>query len=349
MKLFIKILFTTLLMVLMAPVVSVADGNETGASTGTAPSEALSEQDRARALIHFQKGEVRFSQTEYLLAVEHFKLSYDITKSPEILYNIAMCYEKLQENEQAVAYYNDYLQLHDAEDADEVKAKIVALGGTIELLPEEDEGDEEADDSDVEASETAGSDTEKKKKEKKRLDHFAFELGMGPAWVLMRPDPNVTAGGTDDIAKVKYFSIDLLGHFFLNDWFAITGVILLGPYMGVEDRQMGTGTSRDPKSHLGLGIGVGMKKKVQKRASLFTNLTVSYCTIKRESLTKRASWLAFDVRFGINIHVSEKFALNLMAVAEGGPAFVINPSGDEWDNGMLLSVGPRFGFTYSAL
>ncbi|MBN2716083.1 MAG: tetratricopeptide repeat protein [Deltaproteobacteria bacterium] len=313
------------------------------AGTDADSGSTLSDGDRDRALTHFQKGEQRFSQKEYLLAIEHFKLAYQITQSPEILYNIAMCYEALQENELAVEHYNEYLRKGDAEDAIEVKEKIVAMGGTVDVPSEADDSTNEEGTPDGDSAQP--DEPKNDKKNKTRLDHFAFELGMGPAFVLMTPDTGVTEGGvlSDEVTKNNYFSIDVLGHFFLNDWFAISGVIWLGPYME-KDKFI----SRDPKSHVGIGVGIGMKKQLKNRTSLFTNLLGGVCSIDREKITRRATWFAFDIRFGMNIMVTKKFELNLMAVAEGGPAMVIKPSGEDWNNGMLLSVGPRLGFTYSS-
>ncbi|MBN2529399.1 MAG: hypothetical protein JXR76_23630 [Deltaproteobacteria bacterium] len=308
----------------------------------TAPAEtSMSDAEKAEALSHFQKGQARFDSGEYLLAVEHFKKAYDITRSPEILYNIAMCYEAQQENEQAVAYYNQYLQTSSGDDAADVKKKIKALGGAVgssSTAVADTNGDGKNGQMDEDDGDGAKTD------DRKRIDHFDLELDMGPGFVLLTPDTGIDVAGGDP-EKRNYFSIDVLAHFFLNDWFAITGGVLIGAYIEGDERYV----SKDPKSHLGLAIGVGMTKKVQERVSLFTNLLAAPSAIWRKSVSRRAAWFAFDVRFGAKIRLTDKWQLDLMAVAEGGPAMVIKPnSTEDWDTGLLVSVGPRLGITWSA-
>lgn len=309
-------------------------------ATETADQTTLSEAEKAEALSHFQKGQAQFAQKEYLLAVEHFKRAFEITQSPEILYNIAMCYEEQHENGQAVAYYQEYLKNAEGKDAEEVRQKIKALGGN-DAAPSSDEPSSGAqpEDADVVSTEPADSTN---KETRRRLHHFSFELGMGPGFVLMTPDTNITIQSTAP-EKRNYFAIDMLGHFFLNDWFAITGGMIVGAYIE-GDSEFASG---DPEKHLGLAVGVAMQKQVQTRVSIFTNLLAVPCAVWRYAWTERATWIAFDIRFGMNIHLSEKWDVNLMAVAEGGPTFVIKPRQRDWDNGIILSVGPRIGFTYT--
>lgn len=300
----------------------------------------LSEAEKAEALSHFQKGQAQFAKKEYLLAVEHFKRAYDITRSPEILYNIAMCYEEQHENGQAVAYYREYLKDAEGKDAEEVRQKIKALGGD-DAAPSSDvpSSGARSEDSDVISAEPADS---ADRQPRRRLHHFSMELGMGPGFVLMTPDTNITIQSTAP-EKRNYFAIDMLVHFFLNDWFAISGGLIVGAYME-GDSEFASG---DPEKHVGLGVGVAMQKQVQTRVSIFTNLLAVPCAVWRYAWTERATWIAFDIRFGMNIHLSEKWDVNLMAVAEGGPTFVINPRQRDWDNGIIMSVGPRIGFTYT--
>jgi hypothetical protein len=300
----------------------------------------LNEAEKAEALSHFQKGQAQFAQKEYLLAVEHFKRAFEITQSPEILYNIAMCYEEQHENGQAVAYYREYLKDAEGKDAEEVRQKINALGGN-DAAPSSDEpsSDVQSEDSTEISAEPVDSTD---KETRRRLHHFSFELGMGPGFVLMTPHTNIISQSTAP-EKRNYFAIDMLGHFFLSDWFAITGGLIVGAYIE-GDTEFADG---DPEKHLGLAVGVAMRKQVQTRVSIFTNLLAVPCAVWRYAWTKRATWIAFDIRFGMNIHLSEKWDVNLMAVAEGGPTFVINPRQRDWDNGIILSVGPRIGFTYT--
>lgn len=317
-------------------VISAAAVANESATGGT-----ISEEKKQEALAHFQKGQARFSQGEFLLAVEHFKLSYEITGSPEILYNIAMCYEEENDKEQAIAHYQMYLQVSAGDDTEEVKKKIDALGGSVRDDTQDGDDEEDADGEDDGFKDTSGS-----QQKYRRLDRVALEVALGPAFVIKTPDTGVTARGTSESAKRNYFSMDFLLHFYLNDWFAITGVFLVGPYMEGNTQFI----SRDPTSHVGAGIGVAMKKDLGKRASLLTNILAIPCAIKRQSMTKRAAWFAFDIRVGMNIRLSHKLEVNLVAVAEGGPAIIVKrdgPSDNDWQNGLLFSVGPRLGITYT--
>lgn len=312
-----------------------------GSSPVTAADDEPSAEQQHKALLHFKKGQARFDGQEYLLAVEHFKISYEITGSPEILFNIAKCYEEANENEQAVVHYQMYLEVSSGEDAKEVEQKIQLLGGDSSVSNSEspDSKQDSADDGEYQSNK--GID---EKIDSKVIQSLALELAMGPGFVVLSPDTRVVAASAAESTKHNYFSIDILAHFFLNDWFAISGILALGPYIEGSSPFI----SRDAKSHVGLGIGIGMKKKLKGRASLFTNILVIPCAIKREAVSKRATWLAFDIRVGLHIALLAQLELNFLAAAQAGPAFVISPTGTgDWETGVLFSVGPRAGITYT--
>ena len=85
----------------------------------------LTPAERERAKGDFTAGREAFSKGDFKSAIEQFQKSYDVTHSPEILYNIGRCYEELKDAEQAIHYYEMYLHFYPA--ADDARYRIGKL------------------------------------------------------------------------------------------------------------------------------------------------------------------------------------------------------------------------------
>ena len=58
---------------------------------------------------YFRLGQKLYQRADYAGALKHFLASYENSQHPDLLYNIARCYEALGNPKEAVAYYRRYL------------------------------------------------------------------------------------------------------------------------------------------------------------------------------------------------------------------------------------------------
>src|SRR3954468_12997885 len=68
-----------------------------------------SAKDLQDAKAHFLAGASYYSNGVYDDAAKEFKQSYELSKKPEILYNIAQCYGKIGDDPTTVMYLRRYL------------------------------------------------------------------------------------------------------------------------------------------------------------------------------------------------------------------------------------------------
>ncbi len=104
----------------------------------------LTASELAQAEDLFEQGQVLYKAGKYAQALVSFLDSYDIYPADELLYNIAFCYEKLDQDAKALEYYESYLETL-PEDAEKERADIMARIEVIEGGGEDGEGDDEAD------------------------------------------------------------------------------------------------------------------------------------------------------------------------------------------------------------
>ena len=58
---------------------------------------------------HYRKGAALFDAEEYGEALQQFIEAYDLTRRPELLFNIAKCYDRMGKREEAIGKYRVYL------------------------------------------------------------------------------------------------------------------------------------------------------------------------------------------------------------------------------------------------
>jgi tetratricopeptide (TPR) repeat protein len=73
------------------------------------PARAITEEEE-RAKAHFLAGQSYYDQASYTDALREFNEAYRISKKPALLYNIARCYEGLDQPADAVKMLERYLQ-----------------------------------------------------------------------------------------------------------------------------------------------------------------------------------------------------------------------------------------------
>src|SRR4051794_7307165 len=93
----------------------------------TAQEEAATAQEEA-ARVHFLSGQAYYDQANYDDALREFSEAYRISQKPGLLYNLAVCYERLGHVEAAIAALQSYL------DATPDAADRVAVEGRIRNL-----------------------------------------------------------------------------------------------------------------------------------------------------------------------------------------------------------------------
>jgi hypothetical protein len=123
-------------------------------ATAAAPAASADDRvDRARA--HYQRGLELFNQSQYKAAIAEFAAADGLAPSPILEFNMALCYDRLGDDEEALRRYKLYLKrVPDATNRAEVEAKIARLeeragagGGKPdhEALPDKGESDDASD------------------------------------------------------------------------------------------------------------------------------------------------------------------------------------------------------------
>ncbi len=82
--------------------------------------------ERTEARAHFKKGMAAISEGHYDVGIEELKSAYEILPHPNVLYNIARAYVDSGDLDNAVVYFQKYLE-GDPKDRDEVAAMVANL------------------------------------------------------------------------------------------------------------------------------------------------------------------------------------------------------------------------------
>lgn len=101
----------------------------------TAQAHALdSHDDEARAL--FEAGLVAFESQRFESALLYFSRSLELSRRAKLHYNIGITLERLDRPREAAAAYTEYLEeLPEADNRDEVEARLAVLHGEAGALP----------------------------------------------------------------------------------------------------------------------------------------------------------------------------------------------------------------------
>ena len=107
-------------------------GGQRGALTTAPASSALkaepvdAQTEEMRAL--FERGQDEYEQKRYQEAADTFMAAYQIKPSASLLYNAAVCKEKVGDRAGAAALFRRYLEERpDARDREQVTARIASL------------------------------------------------------------------------------------------------------------------------------------------------------------------------------------------------------------------------------
>jgi tetratricopeptide (TPR) repeat protein len=83
---------------------------------------------RETAKRDFERGMHYYNLGEFELALKQFKAAYDVAPHADLLFNIGQCHRNLGQNEDAIFFFERYVeQLPDGDDAEEVRTLLVEL------------------------------------------------------------------------------------------------------------------------------------------------------------------------------------------------------------------------------
>lgn len=111
-----------------APPPSEAQSSTT-ATTATNPKPPLPAGVMEEAQRLYRFGQDAYTRGRYDVAFGSFNRVYQLTKSPDLLYNLAKVALKLEQKEVAVGYYRQYLSSHPADEATVQKEMDALTGG----------------------------------------------------------------------------------------------------------------------------------------------------------------------------------------------------------------------------
>ncbi|HZS35341.1 MAG TPA: CDC27 family protein [Polyangia bacterium] len=91
-------------------------------------ARAQSADDQEAAKAHFLAGSAYYEQANYNDAVKEFNEAHRLSQRPDLLYNIALCYERLEQYDKAIAALKQYLsEKQNAPDGNVIQERIQNL------------------------------------------------------------------------------------------------------------------------------------------------------------------------------------------------------------------------------
>jgi tetratricopeptide (TPR) repeat protein len=278
------------------------------------PGAALTDAQKAEAKQHFVDGRTHYAAGEFADAADHFVRAYELTHAPELLYNLARCYERLGEKQRAAEQYQMYLRMSpDADDRAEVEQKIAALVEAPAPPAEPGAGEDEPPAAGASAS-------------KIRLGIASgFDIPITGEW------------------SRKSVPIDAVLLFGLNEWLQLG--FGLGFVGFVGDRPVGE--IGYPTGEFALHGDLAGLWTIKGRWAFSARLSVAPSWIFRDHRDS-VFWLAGRLGAGIHVAVWKSFGVLVEAVGAVGPVF--NRQAERFDNWPKISLaadaGGRFGITY---
>src|SRR4051812_8397813 len=97
-------------------------------STAAFAQAAPTANDQEAARAHFMAGSAYYEQANYSDAAKEFNEAHRLSQRPDLLYNIALAYERLERWDEAIASLNRYLRdKPDAQDRSLIQTRIENL------------------------------------------------------------------------------------------------------------------------------------------------------------------------------------------------------------------------------
>src|SRR3954453_5268816 len=113
------------------------------AAAAPPPTPPPSGADPARE--HYERGLAKYNLAEFDAAIVEFKQSYEISKAPRLLFNIAQAYRLKKDYESALYFYNTYLRADpNPSNLDDVDSKIGEMKRALDEQKKRDAPNQQA-------------------------------------------------------------------------------------------------------------------------------------------------------------------------------------------------------------
>ena len=89
--------------------------------------DPAAEQRKTEGLRLYEEASTKYDAADYAGAVESFKASFDLLGDPRLLYNIAVCYDRLDRFDEALENFARYRAVADPAEHEEVDRKVASL------------------------------------------------------------------------------------------------------------------------------------------------------------------------------------------------------------------------------
>jgi hypothetical protein len=96
------------------------------------------EGDKAAARAHYETASRMFEVREYGEALKEFKAAYIAKPDPAFLFNIGQCYRKMNQNEQALDFFQQYLKKAAPDDPNRAQVEARVRNIKAGLTPDQD-------------------------------------------------------------------------------------------------------------------------------------------------------------------------------------------------------------------
>ncbi|MCP4676028.1 MAG: hypothetical protein GY854_11085 [Deltaproteobacteria bacterium] len=285
----------------------------------------LSDEQREEAKGYFVDGGKAYEKGDYQRAIDKFRKAYDITHSPEILYNIGRCHEKLEEHEEAIYNYEMYLRLYStADDAEDVRHRINMLRDLKKTDSDRDEGEREDGEEETEVEETADESWWSGIRIGADLGLF---VGLsGPASGMVMP-------------------IEVMAYYPFGDWFSLGLSLNYGRFLNAKSKD-----AYPAESQAGIQVYGRGDWSLSDSLAIVARLGAGPTSLGFAHLKSRITWLAMDVGGGIAYQFGENWCLLAELFAALGPVFRDEKEEIEHTNldaaGMQIEIGLKVGVEY---
>jgi tetratricopeptide (TPR) repeat protein len=121
----------------IAPVAAAPGGSPPAkaAPGGAAPAPSPDADSRAKAAAHFKQGQAFFQRGDYDRALAEYQAAFELSAEPLLVFNIALCHDRANRPEQALADFQRYLaQAPNGPVADEARDDVARLTPIVDKL-----------------------------------------------------------------------------------------------------------------------------------------------------------------------------------------------------------------------
>ncbi|MEO6777417.1 MAG: tetratricopeptide repeat protein [Kofleriaceae bacterium] len=155
---------------------------------------------RGDARAHYISGQKAYAAADYKTAIKEFSSAQELAPADLNNYNLALCYDKLGDGENAISYYKQYLaKVPDAPKRAEIEASMARLDGAVKSSQAKKATEQQAEQQKIDDAAKAQAEAEAAKKAQAdaAANHAVVApLVTGPATAPDATDAEMGAGST---------------------------------------------------------------------------------------------------------------------------------------------------------